>query len=197
VILRDRLFQFALIPPALKIGHQFYQKFHRTFGTSRWLRIERYTNFARIGNGPAMPAFGPGCSERRAYFTAMRYEMEHGGYEALLDFLLSRELSGFDAEDIPETPARLEHKLNAAEIGDKLLIGFANDGRLPGSSEDDGRARGLRARRRHRLGMRTSRTAAIPFDELGTYLPVEIRCRHPVAPGIAVLHGTRQPNVHA
>jgi len=48
---------------------------------------------------------------RRAYFGAMVEQMENGGYEAMLGELLARDISGWNAEAIPETAALRRQKL--------------------------------------------------------------------------------------
>lgn len=49
--------------------------------------------------------------ERRRYFGAMVEQMENGGYEAMLGELLARDISGWNAEAIPETAALRKQKL--------------------------------------------------------------------------------------
>ena len=60
-------------------------------------------------------------------------ELKNGGSEALLGFLLDRDIRGFNAEAIPETAERRQQKLNSASAGDKIIIEFAQDACLPGA----------------------------------------------------------------
>ena len=48
---------------------------------------------------------------RRAYFGSLVEQMENGGYEAMLGELLTRDISGWNAEAIPETAALRRQKL--------------------------------------------------------------------------------------
>lgn len=48
---------------------------------------------------------------RRAYFGAMVEQMETGGYEAMLGELSARDISGWNPEAIPDTPALRQQKL--------------------------------------------------------------------------------------
>ena len=68
---------------------------------------------------------------RRKYFTALYQQLENGGREALLGFLLQRNLSKFNPERIPDTVERKTQQLLSASAGDKVIIGFAQDGFLP------------------------------------------------------------------
>jgi hypothetical protein len=70
---------------------------------------------------------------RKAYFQPIIDQMKNGGQEALLGFLLDRDISNFNAEAIPATQEREHQKLLSASPGDKIIIGFAQDGWLPGS----------------------------------------------------------------
>jgi hypothetical protein len=70
---------------------------------------------------------------RRAFFQQIIKEMENGGRAALLGLLLKRDISNFNPERIPETAERQEQKLLSAPAGDKVVIGFAQDGMLPGA----------------------------------------------------------------
>jgi hypothetical protein len=71
---------------------------------------------------------------RRAYFQPILQERENGGYEALLGFLLDRDIRNFNPEAIPETAERQMQQLLSAPAGDKMIIEFALDGYLPGTA---------------------------------------------------------------
>jgi hypothetical protein len=73
------------------------------------------------------------ANKRRAYFLPILHERESGGYEALLGFLLDRDIRNFNPEAIPETPERQMQQLLSASAGDKMIIEFAQDGCLPGA----------------------------------------------------------------
>ena len=78
---------------------------------------------------------------RREYFRPILDQMNNGGREALLGVLLKRDISKFNAEAIPATEEREHQKLLSAPPGDKIVIGFAEDGRLPCSYERPDAAR--------------------------------------------------------
>lgn len=57
---------------------------------------------------------GAGVKQNRAYFREMQEEMEAGGYEALLDYLLTLDLSALpDPAVVPKTDALLEQKIES------------------------------------------------------------------------------------
>ena len=68
---------------------------------------------------------------RKAYFQPILDQMNNGGREALLGLLLNRDISKFNAEAIPATKERELQKLLSAPAGDKIIIEFAQNGRLP------------------------------------------------------------------
>jgi hypothetical protein len=53
------------------------------------------------------------------YFKAINDQLEAGGYEAMLDELLHRDLSGFDVRRIPNTAARDSQKLRSMKLHEK------------------------------------------------------------------------------
>jgi hypothetical protein len=71
--------------------------------------------------------------KRRAYFRPIFHELENGGHEALLGFLLDRDIRNFNPEAIPETGERQQQILQSASVGDQMVIEFARDGCLPGA----------------------------------------------------------------
>ena len=76
------------------------------------------------------------AEKRKAYFTLILDELKNGGSEALLGFLLDRDIRGFNAEAIPETAERRQQILKSAPAGDQLIIEFAQDGCLPTALKD-------------------------------------------------------------
>ncbi len=54
---------------------------------------------------------GDGKIQDKGYFAAMQKELDNGGREALLHFLLSRDLTGFDVRHFPKTEALQEQKV--------------------------------------------------------------------------------------
>lgn len=50
-----------------------------------------------------------------AYFKALRDQMEQGGRQALMQFLLDRDLSGVDLRRIPRTEALAEQQLRSLD----------------------------------------------------------------------------------
>jgi hypothetical protein len=57
-----------------------------------------------------------------AYFAAIERDLRDGGYEDLLDFLMSRDFSGRQFEEIPMTPARLRNIVYSIGGFDAWLI---------------------------------------------------------------------------
>jgi hypothetical protein len=76
------------------------------------------------------------AEKRKAYFMPILHELEYGGREALLGFLLARDISNFNAEAFPETPERDVQKLLSASGGDAVVMQFAQEGVLPGAISD-------------------------------------------------------------
>jgi hypothetical protein len=70
-----------------------------------------------------------------AYFAAIDEEMDHGGREALLHYLLNFDLKTVDLYDIPQTAALLEQKFASATPGEKFWLDTLKSGRLPGALE--------------------------------------------------------------
>jgi hypothetical protein len=81
------------------------------------------------------------ASMRKNYFKPILDQMNNGGREALLGVLLRRDISQFNAEAIPATKEREQQKLLSAPAGDKVIIEFAQDGRLPCCTERPDAAR--------------------------------------------------------
>jgi hypothetical protein len=75
----------------------------------------------------------PKQAKNRSYFRAILDQMNNGGRAALLQMLLARDIAEFNAEDIPQTKELEMQKLLSASIGDRVIIGFAQDGHLPGA----------------------------------------------------------------
>lgn len=73
---------------------------------------------------------------RKAYFMRILHELENGGREALLGYLLARDITNFNAEAFPETPERDVQKLLSANGGDAVVMQFAQEGVLPGAMSD-------------------------------------------------------------
>jgi hypothetical protein len=76
------------------------------------------------------------AQKRKAYFALIIDELNNGGSEALLGFLLDRDIRSFNAEAIPETSERHQQILKSAPVGDQLIIEFAQDGCLPTALRD-------------------------------------------------------------
>jgi hypothetical protein len=66
-----------------------------------------------------------------SYFEAMRAEMEeHGGYEALLAFLLARDISGFNVRAMPKTEAHREQAEYSLDPEDEWWYEKLKDGEI-------------------------------------------------------------------
>jgi hypothetical protein len=72
----------------------------------------------------------------RPYFQAIIDQMNNSGRAALLDLLLKRDISDFNAEAVPEGEEILKQKLASAPAGDRVIISFAQDGCLPSGDDD-------------------------------------------------------------
>lgn len=66
----------------------------------------------------------------RAYFRALSKAMESGGYEALLHFLLSVDLEGFDVRHVPQTRALREQKIHSFSVEQEWWFHKLEDGAL-------------------------------------------------------------------
>lgn len=58
---------------------------------------------------------GDGCMQDRAYFAKLHYELDHGGREHLLAYLLGFPLDEVDLNTLPRTEALFEQKVNSFE----------------------------------------------------------------------------------
>lgn len=61
----------------------------------------------------------------KAYFAAIDDEMDNGGREALLHFLLNFDLSSVDLRTIPQTAALIEQKIKSLTPGTSLVAGYS------------------------------------------------------------------------
>lgn len=73
---------------------------------------------------------GEGRKQDKAYFKAMLDQMESGGYEALLYYLQSIDLSDFQVRDVPETDALQEQKLLSMSIDEEWWYRKLQNGRI-------------------------------------------------------------------
>jgi hypothetical protein len=104
---------------------------------------------------------------RKAYFQPILDQMNNGAREALLGLLLKRDISKFNAEAIPATKERALQKLLSAPPGDKIVIEFAQDGRLPCCTERFDAARPYADHNRHDglyPAMRASSGKALQYE---------------------------------
>jgi Family of unknown function (DUF5906) len=93
----------------------------------------------------------------KPYFLAILDQMRNGGRAALLDFLLKRDISKFNPEDIPSAD-----ELLSAPVGDRVIISFAQDGYLPGALVDMG------GERKDRPLIARARGPGFLFEEMRT-----------------------------
>lgn len=111
-----------------------------------WLPI-RVTNYLRLfitGNlGWLVPAalkerrfavldVGENHMQDHAYFAAIDEEMDNGGREALLDYLLKFDLSQVDLRTIPKTAALLDQKIASLTPEQAWWLDVLQGGVLPG-----------------------------------------------------------------
>lgn len=104
----------------------------------------------------------PTHAKDKPYFIAILDQMKNGGRAALLDFLLKRDISKFNPEDIPSTTELDTQKLLSAPIGDRVIISFAQDGYLPGALIDMG------GERKDRPWIARARGPGFLFEEMRT-----------------------------
>jgi hypothetical protein len=67
------------------------------------------------------------------YFAALDEQMDNGGREALLHFLLHHDISNFNAGDIPHSEQKDRLILRNAPAFEQVLISWAREARLPGA----------------------------------------------------------------
>lgn len=73
---------------------------------------------------------GEGVKQDKAFFSALRKQMDNGGYEALLHHLQSVDISEFQVRDVPSTDALQEQKMLSLGIDEEWWIKKLRDGRL-------------------------------------------------------------------
>lgn len=73
------------------------------------------------------------ADKRHEYFQPIVDQMKNGGRAALLRMLLDRDISKFNAESFPRTEEGRRQIRLSAPAGDKVIIGFAQEGQLPGA----------------------------------------------------------------
>ncbi len=74
---------------------------------------------------------GEGQQQNSQYFGRIATDLEGGGYESLLHFLLTYDLSGYDVRSVPQTNALKEQKLQTAEPWLAAIISMAERGETP------------------------------------------------------------------
>jgi hypothetical protein len=103
------------------------------------------------------------AKKRKAYFNPILNEMRiNGGRKALLAFLLARDITDFNAEEFPASTERDHQKLLSAGGGDQVIIGFAEDGVLPGAFD-------------HNPGLARSRGMDGLFEEMRRRAPRDLK----------------------
>ena len=85
---------------------------------------------------------GDESKQNAKYFKAIKQEMENGGYEALLHYLLGLDLSDFEVRNVPATAALQEQKMLSLEIEEEWWYNKLIEGRL--FSDDDDWSRSVR-----------------------------------------------------
>jgi hypothetical protein len=74
---------------------------------------------------------GEGQQQQSAYFGRIAADLEAGGYETLLHFLLTYDLADFEVRAVPQTAALKEQKLQTAEPWLAAIISMADEGISP------------------------------------------------------------------
>jgi len=70
-------------------------------------------------------------TQDHAYFAAIEKQMDGGGREALLDYLLNFDLTGIELRQIPNTAALLDQKIASLPPEKGWLLDLLRNGRLP------------------------------------------------------------------
>lgn len=65
------------------------------------------------------------------YFAAIQRDLDAGGYEALMAFLMARDISAFQIRNVPKTAALMEQKSMTRAGIDALIENLATSGQLP------------------------------------------------------------------
>lgn len=79
---------------------------------------------------------GTGRQRDTTYFAAMAKQMREGGYGALLHFLMSYDLSGFDVRRFPDTQGLADVKVAGLRGVPAFWHAILEEGALPGGSRD-------------------------------------------------------------
>ena len=69
--------------------------------------------------------------QETSYFREIANDLENGGYENLLHFLLAYQLSGYEVRAVPQTHALAEQTLQTAENWMGQIVQMAETGGLP------------------------------------------------------------------
>jgi len=78
---------------------------------------------------------GEGNIRDHKYFAAIDKEMDNGGREALLDYLLNFDLSKVNLRKIPNTSELFNQKLNSLESHESWILNILEGGVLPGYAD--------------------------------------------------------------
>jgi hypothetical protein len=115
------------------------------------MRIRKFVHLLVTGNSErVVPA---GVEERQftvleigddhirdaEYFSAIEQEMDNGGREALLHYLLNFDLSTVNLREIPKTAALLDQKIPSLTLEQGWWLDLLKTGRLPETGETRGR----------------------------------------------------------
>lgn len=79
---------------------------------------------------------GSGQQQNAEYFSAIQKQLDEGGYEALLYFLQSMDLSDFNVRNVPQTDALREQKLLSMSQDEEWWFQKLRDGRIFENDED-------------------------------------------------------------
>lgn len=69
--------------------------------------------------------------QNTSYFGAIQADLEDGGYEALMHFLRTYDLTGFNVYNVPKTDALMEQKSLSRTGLDALVEALCDDGLIP------------------------------------------------------------------
>jgi hypothetical protein len=124
---------------------------------------------------------GEGHMQDRDYFAAIDREMDNGGREALLNFLLNYDLRSVDLGVIPKTAALIEQKVSSLTAEEGWWVDTLMRGELPWGIEESGRCpacrlfdRYIKAASRHGARRKVIETKLGIF--LHKYVPGLIKC---------------------
>jgi hypothetical protein len=79
-------------------------------------------------------------AQQKDYFAAIQAELDDGGYEALLHFLMSYDLAGFNVSAVPKTDELRVQKAHSLALPEQVMLDCITQGITPGDDIDKANA---------------------------------------------------------